>query len=114
MTESNLLGGMPSILLEDIDTMLRLSGTAEQRLQAISFFLIAMIFSVVVIRLLWNVVASDSGWLPKLTWMKALAVVVLWGSLFVLVLTMISGARELMTPGAWKKDGITYSLEQDG
>ena len=31
--------------------------------------------------------------------------------LFLLVLTMISGARELMTPGAWKKDGITYTLD---
>src|SRR5262245_44535701 len=30
--------------------------------------------------------------------------------LFVLVLTMISGARELMTPGAWKKEGLTYKL----
>ena len=38
---------------------------------------------------------------------------VVWGSLFVLVLTMISGARELMTPGAWKKDGITYVLEDE-
>lgn len=30
--------------------------------------------------------------------------------LFVLVLTMISGARELMTPGAWEKKGLTYRL----
>jgi hypothetical protein len=33
--------------------------------------------------------------------------------LFVLVLTMISGARELMTPGAWEKNGLTYRLKQD-
>src|SRR5262249_30092928 len=26
------------------------------------------------------------------------------------VLTMISGARELMTPGAWEKNGVTYRL----
>src|SRR5262249_15945744 len=37
--------------------------------------------------------------------------VVLWGLLFVVVLTMISGARELMTPGAWRKQGFTYKLE---
>jgi hypothetical protein len=36
--------------------------------------------------------------------------VVLWGLLFVLVLTMISGARELLTPGAWEKQGATYRL----
>ena len=34
----------------------------------------------------------------------------LWGLLFVLVLTMISGARELMTPGAWEPSGVTYRL----
>src|SRR5205823_725556 len=34
----------------------------------------------------------------------------LWGLVFVLVLTMISGARELMTPGAWAKQGLTYRL----
>src|SRR5262249_35186152 len=35
-----------------------------------------------------------------------------WGLLFVLVLTMISGARELMTPGAWEKQGLTYRLKK--
>jgi hypothetical protein len=39
--------------------------------------------------------------------------VALWGLLFVLVLTMISGARELMTPGAWRKQGLTYTLVED-
>jgi hypothetical protein len=33
--------------------------------------------------------------------------------LFLLVLTMISGARELMTPGAWEKKGFTYQLVRD-
>jgi hypothetical protein len=37
----------------------------------------------------------------------------LWGILFILVLTMISGARELMTPGAWEKQGFTYRLKED-
>jgi hypothetical protein len=36
--------------------------------------------------------------------------VLLWGLLFVIVLTMISGARELMTPGAWQKSGFTFKL----
>ena len=38
--------------------------------------------------------------------------IVLWCLLFVLVLTMISGARELMTPGAWEKKGLPYKLAQ--
>ena len=41
---------------------------------------------------------------------QGLGIIVLWGLLFVLVLTMISGARELMTPGAWEKKGPTYKL----
>ena len=56
---------------------------------------------------------ADFTRLPRLSYSKALAMVVLWGLLFVVVLTMISGARELMTPGAWKKNGITYSVVDD-
>jgi hypothetical protein len=41
---------------------------------------------------------------------RAVAGVFLWGLLFIIVLTMISGARELMTPGAWEKQGVTYRL----
>ena len=29
------------------------------------------------------------------------------------VLAMISGARELMTPGAWEKHGATYRLKEE-
>ncbi|GAA4471944.1 hypothetical protein GCM10023156_67390 [Novipirellula rosea] len=108
---STVVAGMPSVLPEDIDTILRLSGTAEQRIQAISFFFVGLLITTLVIRLLWNSIAKDSGWSPPLTWGKAVAVVLLWGSLFVLVLTMVSGARELLTPGAWEKNGITYTLD---
>ncbi len=59
---------------------------------------------------LWNFVARDSGWLPRISLARAICVVLLWGSLFVVVLTMISGARELLTPGAWQKNGVTYQL----
>jgi hypothetical protein len=48
--------------------------------------------------------------MPRLTFLKSLGVVLLWGLLFIIVLTMISGARELMTPGAWIKQGFTYRL----
>jgi len=53
---------------------------------------------------------KDWTFLPRLNYGRALVVVGLWGLLFVLVLTMISGARELMTPGAWEKQGSTYRL----
>ena len=108
-----VIAGMPGAFPEDIRTYLRLSESADQRFQAISFFVVGVILATIVVKFLWNSIATDSGWLPSLSWSKTVAVVVLWGSLFVLVLTMISGARELMTPGAWKKEGITYTLEDD-
>ncbi len=105
--------GMPSVLPEDLQSLTRLTEQAIGRLQAISFFLLAIAVAVVVVQRLWNVIATDLLWLPKLTLGKATILVLLWGTLFIIVLTMISGARELMTPGAWKKEGVTYTLEQN-
>ncbi len=59
---------------------------------------------------LWNGLCRDFPRLPRLSYVRALSLVVLWGFAFVLVLSMISGARELMTPGAWEKQGLTYQL----
>jgi len=104
-------GGMPRVLPEDLKTIFRLEETPNQRLTAISFFLLGVVLSAAVVRLLWNALARDFKSLPRLTYFKSLALVILWGLLFIIVLTMISGARELMTPGAWKKQGITYTLD---
>jgi hypothetical protein len=95
---------MPSITLGD---------AARLRVQTISFFLAGLLLSALFIKLLWNYLRKDFTFLPRLTYGRAVGVVVLWGLLFVLVLTMISGARELMTPGAWEKNGLTYRLAQD-
>lgn len=100
----HLFAGMPSPHLTDI---------AKLRLENISFFLAGFLLSALFIKLLWNYLATDWVFLPRLTYLKALGVVTLWGLLFVLVLTMISGARELMTPGAWEKKGATYQLADD-
>ena len=96
--------GMPAVTLTD---------AASMRLQSISFFLAVFLVSALVVRWIWNAFAADYPRLPRLSYFKALGVVGLWGLLFLLVLTMISGARELMTPGAWKKDGVTYSLADE-
>ncbi|MHB1422980.1 MAG: hypothetical protein ACYC3I_07260 [Gemmataceae bacterium] len=95
--------GMPSITLTDL---------ARLRVQSISFFLAALLLSSWLVQLLWNYLRRDFSFLPRLGYGKALGAVILWGLLFVLVLTMISGARELMTPGAWEKQGATYRLSQ--
>jgi hypothetical protein len=95
--------GMPSFSFTD---------AASMRLQSISFFLLVFLITSLLIRWIWNSLRSDYPRLPRLSYPKALGLVGLWGLLFLLVLTMISGARELMTPGAWKKDGLTYTLEE--
>jgi len=98
-----LIAGMPSVTLEDV---------ARLRLQTISFFLMAFLLAALFIMLLWNWLRRDFTSLPRLSYPKALGLMTLWGLLFVLVLTMISGARELMTPGAWEKHGSTYRLKK--
>ena len=95
---------MPSITLTDV---------ARLRLQGISFFLLGLLLSAGVVMAVWNFLARDFPKLPRLSYLKACGVVVLWGLLFVVVLTMISGARELLTPGAWEKAGLTYQLKED-
>jgi len=89
--------GMPSIEFTDV---------AQMRLSTFSFFLAGFLLSSWLVQRIWNRVQQDVPRLPKLTFRIASGVVFLWGLVFVLVLTMISGARELMTPGAWEKNGF--------
>jgi hypothetical protein len=94
--------GMPSIQLTDV---------AGMRLDAISFFLALFLASALAVKVIWNRLRRDFVKLPRLTYFKSIAIVSLWGLLFILILTMISGARELMTPGAWERHGPTYRLK---
>jgi hypothetical protein len=104
-----LHAGMPSPLPEPEETQ-QLGDSAMLRIETISFFVVGLLVCAVAVRFLWNLLQRDFPKLPRLTLAKALAGVLLWGLLFIIVLTMISGARELMTPGAWKKQGFTYRL----
>jgi len=90
--------------------MVQLTDFAEARLELISVFLFGILVSAFVVKLVWNGFRKDFPSLPELTFGKSFSLVCLWGLLFVIVLTMISGARELMTPGAWIKKGNTYAL----
>jgi hypothetical protein len=105
--------GMPAPLPTNVEKYLVLTDTALGRLQALSFFLLVFLLSAAAVQLLWNYLQRDFRSLPRLSYGKALALVFLWGLVFVIVLTMISGARELMTPGAWTKQGFTYKLTDD-
>jgi hypothetical protein len=93
--------GMPTVLLSDLTRM---------RFQTISFFLLVLLGCSWIIQRIWNALQHDFPVIPRLVFKRAVGLVIIWGLLFVLVLTMISGARELMTPGAWKKEGFTYVL----
>ncbi len=105
------LAGMPSPLPDDFRALPVFSGSIRQRLESISFFLFAFLCMTVFVQFLWNSLAKDfPKLLPRMRFSQALAFVLLLGTLFVIVLTMISGARELLTPGAWKKTGWTYTL----
>jgi hypothetical protein len=95
--------GMPSLRLTDV---------ARMRVESMSFFLMLVLVSAAVIMALWNWLRRDFVRLPRLTYLRSLGVVTLWGLLFILVLTMISGARELLTPGAWEPKGVTYRLTE--
>ena len=99
------LAGMPMIDLTDV---------AHLRLRTISFFLLVLLLSAAGIQRIWNALREDFPSLPLISYRRALGLVTLWGLVFLLVLTMISGARELMTPGAWKKEGATYRLVEPG
>ena len=97
------LAGMPVFMLADLVAL---------RLQTISFFLLVILLVGFALQRLWNRLHQDFPSLPRLSYRGALCFVLLWGLAFQLVLTMISGARELMTPGAWERDRATYKLRQ--
>ena len=88
-----------------------LTDAARARIEVISFFLLVILLSSWVVKLLWNVLAKDFPAMPKISYKQALAIFTVTGLFLYVVLTMISGARELMTPGAWEKDGATYKLK---
>lgn len=80
------------------------------RLQDISFFVVLLLVSAIALKLLWNVLARDFKSLPVLRYKHALGISILLGLAMLLILTMISGIREVLTPGAWRKQGATYQL----
>jgi len=96
--------GMPSIHVSEL---------ARPRLDVISFFLVVLLASSAAVWGLWNWLRTDFPRLPRLSFLKACGLVALCGLFFVVVLTMISGARELMTPGAWERVGYTHQLRSD-
>lgn len=93
--------GMPSPSLTD---------AAAARLSVISFFLLGFLLSALLLKWAWNALAKDFAKLPCLKFKHALSLLLVCSLFLYVVLTMIAGARELMTPGAWMKTGATYQI----
>jgi hypothetical protein len=89
-------------------TVYDLNDVVRLRLEDISFFLVLLLVSAAGIRLLWNYLARDFPRLPRLSFLKAISLTVLLSLAILLVLVMISGAREVLTPGAWYRQGSHY------
>lgn len=97
------LAGMPSFNLSDL---------ARMRLEGISFFIGILLLVAYAIKRMWNFYRKDFPNLPELNFKKSLVLVLLWGLAFHLVLSMITGTREIMTPKAWERQGLIYKLKE--
>lgn len=93
-------------------TVYTLTDIVTARLQVISFFLVLSVVMAAVFQYCWNRLAKDFPRLPVLSGKQSLAVIFVASLFCGLILTMISGARELMTPGAWDKVGTGYKLRE--
>jgi hypothetical protein len=94
-------------------TVYELTDVARMRGEDISFFLFLLALSALGVRFLWNYLARDFQW-PRLTFFKAFCLTGLLGLAMALALTIISGAREVMTPEAWTRQGSHYRLNDVG
>ncbi|MCW1885068.1 hypothetical protein OKA04_10045 [Luteolibacter flavescens] len=112
-----LLGSIWITLSSDAQagmTVITLTDVARARFDALSFFLVSYFLIAWAVKGLWNHLAKTFTVLPRLDYRRALGLVFLTGLMFYVVLTMISGARELLTPGAWEKQGMGYRNREEG
>ena len=89
-------------------TVYDLNDVVRLRIEDISFFAVLLLVSGLGIRFLWNHVAKGLPILPRLSYSRALCLTGLLSLFMLLVLSMISGARELLTPGVWRRQGSAY------
>jgi hypothetical protein len=90
-------------------TVYDLNDVVRLRLEDISFFALLLVLSTLGMRFLWNSLTTDFARLPRLSFSKAFNFTLLLSLGMLLVLIMIAGARELLTPGAWYRQGSHYN-----
>jgi hypothetical protein len=103
LMENTARAGMPS-------PQLIVTELGKRRLEEVSFFLFGFLLVTEFCRRLWNGLAKEIRSLPTLGYRNALCIMFLWGLALTVVLSLVSGARELMTPAAWEPNGITHRL----
>jgi hypothetical protein len=95
-------------------TFYDLNDVVRLRVQDISFFALLLVICAFGIKLMWNQFAKGFPQLPRITFLRSACLTGVLSLLMLLVLSMISGARELLTPGAWRKQGSAYRLNDAG
>jgi hypothetical protein len=91
-------------------TVYGLRDVVRLRLEEISFFIVLLLACSFAFQLLWNFAFKGFKAIPRLRFRQALCLALLFGLVMLLILTMISGIREVLTPGAWRKQGTSYRL----
>ena len=80
------------------------------RVQDISFLVFLLLLCALILKLVWNYAFKGFTAIPRIKYFQALALAILFGLVMLLILTMISGIREVLTPGAWRHQGTSYKL----
>jgi len=79
------------------------------RFEEISFFIVLLLVCAALFQLLWNHAVKGFN-IPRLKFRQSLCLAVLLGLVMLLILAMISGIREVLTPEAWRRQGSSYRL----
>ena len=91
-------------------TVYGLNDIYRLRLEDISFFIFLLLTCALVFKFLWNYGFKNFNRIPRLKYFQALCLCLIFGLASLLILTMISGIREVLTPGAWRRQGSSYRL----
>ena len=94
-------------------TVFTLKDVAKTRIEVLSFFIVGYLLMAWGVKGMWNNLAKSFEKMPKLNYRRALCLSMVSGLFLYVVLTMISGAREVLTPGAWEKRGVGYKLRDE-
>jgi hypothetical protein len=82
------------------------------RFEEISFFIFLLLVCSALFQLLWNHAVKGFAAVPQLKFGQSLCLSILLGLAMLLILAMISGIREVLTPGAWHRQGSSYRLNE--